>query len=574
MTNKNNFKRYISTICLLLIITIAMFSYYIGNKTLVGHDMFFHLNRIIGLSDAIKEGQILPKIYPYSNNGFGYASPLFYCDIFLYLFAILYSLGVPLLITYKMMIFIFLFITAINTYYVASKIWKHKMTVYFAVVSYMFANYHIINVFNRSALGEIMSFAFIPLCLYSIYEVLVIKKDNYILLALSFTALLFSHLISTVLIAAIFLICIIVFVFVEKDKKTILPTFIIIIKGAILASFISAVFLLPFLEQIHNQKFYFNSLSSVFRINESTQTIKSIFYPFVILDHGDIYFNSIVSPGYVLLFVPILYVFVKKNKIISFILVTIIVLYISMIGLFKLPEFLDFLQFSFRFYILICPLSTIVAVYTFDKLKKEKIQIVILCLAIVYSALNMVILNIDFRNNDKESIYNKQAVSEIFVLKDSGLDYDYQQLGGGEYLPYCVNTDYIHDDKSIIIKNLDGDFLDKISVDNYTREYTTISFTYNGTDDAFASLPLSYYKGYKAFRIDEEGQSEKVLCVNDEVYKRVGIYVSKGNYTYVIQYSNTKIYSISLGLSALGLASFFTISLIKFIKRKKFKENT
>ena len=51
----------------------------------VEHDTFFHLSRIQGLAEAISRGDLLPAIYPYKNNGYGYASPLFYCDILDYL---------------------------------------------------------------------------------------------------------------------------------------------------------------------------------------------------------------------------------------------------------------------------------------------------------------------------------------------------------------------------------------------------------------------------------------------------------------------------------------------------------
>ena len=49
----------------------------------IEHDTFFHLSRITGLADSIREGNLFPCIYPNKNNGFGYASPLFYCDFFI-----------------------------------------------------------------------------------------------------------------------------------------------------------------------------------------------------------------------------------------------------------------------------------------------------------------------------------------------------------------------------------------------------------------------------------------------------------------------------------------------------------
>ena len=62
----------------------------------IGHDTFFHVSRIDGLAASIKDGDFLPAIYPYKNSGFGYGSPLFYCNLFLWPFALLHVLGLPL----------------------------------------------------------------------------------------------------------------------------------------------------------------------------------------------------------------------------------------------------------------------------------------------------------------------------------------------------------------------------------------------------------------------------------------------------------------------------------------------
>ncbi len=58
------------------------------------HDTCFHLSRIEGLAQSFKDGIYMPRIYPYKNNNFGYASPLFYCDFFFLIIpALLYNAG-------------------------------------------------------------------------------------------------------------------------------------------------------------------------------------------------------------------------------------------------------------------------------------------------------------------------------------------------------------------------------------------------------------------------------------------------------------------------------------------------
>ena len=101
--NKIKENKFSIAFCVLFAI-LGLFSFY-TDSIMVGHDLKFHLNRFIGLAKAFEEGQILPKIYPYANNGFGYASPLFYCDLFLYPFGSLNHFGVPAVYCYKLCVF-------------------------------------------------------------------------------------------------------------------------------------------------------------------------------------------------------------------------------------------------------------------------------------------------------------------------------------------------------------------------------------------------------------------------------------------------------------------------------------
>lgn len=102
----------------LVILTITCFYLFGFAKfyMLVGSDLPFHLNRIVGIAKAFEEGQILPKIYAYHNNGFGYAAPLFYCDLFLYPFGILYHFGVSAVISYKLCVFFYTLVGNIVIY--------------------------------------------------------------------------------------------------------------------------------------------------------------------------------------------------------------------------------------------------------------------------------------------------------------------------------------------------------------------------------------------------------------------------------------------------------------------------
>ena len=56
-----------------------------------GHDLDFHIGRIAALSNSIQNGQFPQRIEQSMLNGYGYATPLFYGELFLYFPAILNS---------------------------------------------------------------------------------------------------------------------------------------------------------------------------------------------------------------------------------------------------------------------------------------------------------------------------------------------------------------------------------------------------------------------------------------------------------------------------------------------------
>lgn len=67
------------------LITAVIFTMPYLAKDAVGIEMdtFFHLARIQSMSESIREGSLYPLIFPDQNGGYGYGSPLFYCNLFL-----------------------------------------------------------------------------------------------------------------------------------------------------------------------------------------------------------------------------------------------------------------------------------------------------------------------------------------------------------------------------------------------------------------------------------------------------------------------------------------------------------
>ena len=142
-------------------------------------------------------------------------------------------------------------------FYVCQKIFNNYKASFLATMIYLFANYHLQNVFVRAALGEVLAMTFIPLVFYAFYKLLILHEDAFILLGISFTFLIMSHLISTLLMGILFsLFIIMAIIFNRHDLFIIKKMLISILKGTLLAALLSLWYLLPMLEQMLDQTFW------------------------------------------------------------------------------------------------------------------------------------------------------------------------------------------------------------------------------------------------------------------------------------------------------------------------------
>ena len=86
-----------------------------------GHDLVFHLYRIEGIAEGIRQGQGIVRLQSSQLNGFGYPVSIMYGDIFLYPVAFLRLLGLSVISCYRVYVFVINSITMILAYVVAKK---------------------------------------------------------------------------------------------------------------------------------------------------------------------------------------------------------------------------------------------------------------------------------------------------------------------------------------------------------------------------------------------------------------------------------------------------------------------
>lgn len=235
-----------------------------------GIDLEFHLSRISGVASALRSGQFPVRIYPDLLNGYGYASPIFYGDLLLYLPALLYLLGLPLYAAYNFYVVLVNLLTAAIAFVCFFKMFRRDWLAGAGTILYLTASYRIFNLYYRPALGEYSAEIFFPLLLYGFWALLSSdaaprqQKRAWLPLALGFTGVIQTHVISTeitAVFAALFCLCL--------AWRTFRPgALLTLAKGALCTILLNLWFLVPF----------FSFLGGNYRCTDSSELYDAGFY--------------------------------------------------------------------------------------------------------------------------------------------------------------------------------------------------------------------------------------------------------------------------------------------------------
>ena len=244
----------------LLIAALASIPAFCG-RLMEGDDLLFHAGRIAGVAEGISSGQFPVKLYPMAAYGYGYASPVFYPDLLLYLPAGLYLIGVPLEICYTFFLFFVNLLTAAISYYAFARIFRSESAGALGSLAYTLAVYRLVDLYARSAIGEACAMAFLPLVLYGFFRIAAMdtndpaNKWSFLPLGLGMAGLFATHLLT----AAFLLAALLVFLrrFLQAARLHAL------LKAVLLCLLLSAYFLLPFFAFAASDQYNFSICASV-----------------------------------------------------------------------------------------------------------------------------------------------------------------------------------------------------------------------------------------------------------------------------------------------------------------------
>lgn len=534
---------------------VLMFPYMIRAFTPVEHDTFFHLSRIENLSKAMKEGQFFPVIYPYENNGFGYPSSLFYSDFFLIPAAALHLAKVPLALCYRISVILASYISAVTMMALLRRIDGRTETAWLGAGAYLFSNYRITDIYVRGALGEIFALAALPAVVNAMYRILHEKdEEGWFTLALSLGSLALCHNLTFAL--GVFLFILIFGLYLDHmDRKILMSLF----KGVGFAFLISAFFTLPMLEQLSSQPLVVNYYAESSNLSAYSMDLWQYFANKTVFAlggnaraHDD---SMLVNAGYFLQFAPLLYLFVskeKKNRFVTFNLITgylMILLPCSLVPWAYLNAF-RILQFPWRLNTLgILLLCIPAAIGVREILRKE--FLVYACILVLGAECVWHVLPVLGRTFGMSDAMSWQDVLDGQLCDPYySADYVRVELAGGDYLP-LPHPDYRTQTRKIM----------DVSGNEYDIEYRQFggyfSFRLNGETDEPLILPLTWYKGYYAYRTDEA-----FVMIDCEKSPQGLVQIrNTGDGSYFVLFEETALRRLSNNLSIMGFAFMVMIRL-------------
>ena len=469
---KNRKNKIIFIIVLTLLASLPVFIFP-GIKK--GDDVFFHLSRISAIRDNIKNLQIFKGIYPGYFNGYGYANGLFYPDIFLYVPALLTTLGMNVIISYKIFLILINLFTILSIFIAIKNISNNDYATILGSILYAFAPYRLVDMYERGALGETLAFIFIPIIIYGMYEIIFRDKRKYYILVIGMTGLILSHMVSTYIITILLIIyCIFNTKQLFKEKRI-----LYLLLSATITLLITSFFIVPMIEQMLSQKFYYNNTSNIPEFVLSNRTVP-IYLLFIGLPNfRRAFFKKYWVPsGIGIIFI---YIIIKKIKhkeindkfINQSVIISIITLLLTTLTPFwKLnivKKILFPIQFPWRLYMIPTVLLTISGSIILEKTNKIKTirNIFIMSTASVLSMFAICII--------------PKRITEV---KEYDASY-------AEYLPKEIDKEFIKQRELIISNNPLEYTLKQIGTD------IEISFKQNDMNTEI-ELPLIYYKGYES----------------------------------------------------------------------------
>jgi uncharacterized membrane protein YfhO len=452
-----------------------------------GYDYYFHLKRFEALITALREGAFPDYINYTAALEYGYLSKVFYSDIILVPFAVL-ALLTGSHEACEAMLFSMTVLCGVFMYSAMKTVYKSSCAAFLAGILYTFSVYRFYDIYNRGALGEIFAFTFIPLVFLGLYHIVKGDCRKWYVIATGFSLLVFSHVISTVLVS-VTIVIILIFYCKPLTREPERIRFLML--AGIVTLAITAVYICPLIEQMQANTYRYETNDWTLPANAKIP----LDYVFWGLICGFYYPEDITIVGIGILLTPVIFIrfFVREKS--EMLKSVDIGLFIGLFYIFassrlfpwgRFPfTLLSFIQYPGRLYLLVTFFFAVAAGYCLSKIfagKKARFitaAVALLCTGTVIYTHN---------NN-----FGMMHVHIGETNKEPGPG-NFFYLNGAEYVPDRVKSAYYILSRGDSIVSMNG----SAKVGKHGRNRNVLNMELYVQNPDSLELPLFYYKGYTA----------------------------------------------------------------------------
>lgn len=496
---------------LLFIVLLASVPYLWGICTGRG-DTMYHLQRIEGVKDGLLSGMFPVRIEPEWVHGHGYASAIFYCNALLIFPAILRLLGFTVIASYNAYCIMLNVLTVLISYYCFSKIFKSRQIGLACAALYTLSIARIYKLMVIGVVGEGSAMTFMPLIFYGIYRALTEDtktkeyKTAWLPIALGYAGVLQTHVLTCEITA--FLTIIVCFCFVKQVLQK--PVFIELAKGAIGAFLLSLWYLIPFVDYYFTQDLHIKHVSGR-TIQYNGLSLWQLFLHYwkvgdnTALQEAGILQTHPLGVGFILAMAVVAFLLLwffgafqtDRNKQITAGKVSAILACVLMLMSLKIfpwdkiqqmgevaSALISSLQFPNRFLgwatMFLVAVMGCILYYLHENQRTQgyRVALGIIVISIMTSGVYLIdSINID---EGQFKLYNEEGMGFGYI---SGEEYKIEGTNPGELLYNAPAAE------------------EGVKIKTYQKHYLKVSMSVENTMDkeAAVELPLTNYKGYKAF---------------------------------------------------------------------------
>ncbi|MDR3056603.1 MAG: hypothetical protein LBU84_00500, partial [Prevotella sp.] len=420
-------------------------------------------------------------------DGYGYFTKAFYSDVILIPFALVGNLT-NAAFAYEFMIFTMTVFCGVFTYITINSIYKNTYAAAIGAILFTFAIYRLFDIYHRAALGEALSFTFIPIVFLGIYQIIKGDYKKWYILTIGFSLMIFTHLISTVLMFVTMLILLLIYSkSLFKEPKRI---WYLVLAGLVTVVIVS-YYIWPMAEQMFSNLFYYDRGDEIFNPQGLAYPVGWVIWG---MFTGILIPKQAFIPGVGLLLtcaiVLRLFVYEKSPKLKSIDVGVIIGLcyIIACLPMFPWSVFpftlLSFIQLPWRLLEFSSFFFAVAGGYYLSRILKTNMRRLLAVGGIVIA------IALVFANNARE--YQLYRCEEPITTQATIINY--YHLGGAEYIPLKVpSVDFLAERKDSVLYQQN-----ETMVSDFARNRNVVEFTVATQKADSLELPLLYYKGYHA----------------------------------------------------------------------------